>query len=158
MIIKNLSPQGKFLHIKVAGYSTKKWLGSYAILDIPEITSKSQLNLNAHEEAMIAEVATTGEDFIKVDETFYYKLQATVGSTGSCSGTTSLSATTITVKEGLTTSFTIYPGSNCLISAYTLNNVSHLTDLSNVSASTTVTIANIKQDYKIYAAFKVFGT
>ena len=53
MIVKNSGPKGKWLHTKINGYTEKVWLAAYSSLDIPYVKSKADLNLNAHEEAII---------------------------------------------------------------------------------------------------------
>lgn len=152
MKITNTSAKGKWIHVKINGFSYKKWVAGYDSIILAEVTSKSQLNLNAHEEALIHVTEHTGVDPDPTPE-FYYKVQAArVGSTG---GTTSLSATSVMIADGLNVSFTVYPESSYYLSAYTINGVAHAR--TSVSATTTYTITNITQDQNISVAFARFG-
>lgn len=152
MKITNTSAKGKWIHVKINGFSYKKWVAGYDSIILTEVTNKSQLNLNAHEESLIHVTEHTGIDPDPAPE-FYYKIQATrVGTTG---GTTSLSATSVMVADGLNVSFSVYPEASCYLSAYTVNGV--VQTRTTVSATTVYTITNIKQDKNISVAFASFG-
>ena len=153
MKIKNKSAKGKWIHAKKNGYTERYFIAGYSEVNLPFITSKSQLNLNAHEEAMIHVEEKFGVDPDPTPE-FYFTVQASrLGSTG---GTTSLSATTATVAEGLSVSFSVYPESSYYLSAYTVNGSS--VAMATVSATTIYTISNITQDQSISVAFARFGS
>ena len=163
MIITNISPKGRFLHLKISGFSSKVWLESYGSIELPAVTERSQLNLNAHEEAIIKTEENTGvkmSEYVAHDEelfdaTYKYKLQATVVGVG---GTTSLSAMSLSVQDNLGVSFSIYPSTNYYISAYTINAVNKLTTISNKSASTTtVSFEKLIKDTNVKVGFSPYG-
>lgn len=163
MIIRNISAKGRFLHLKISGFSSKVWLESYGTLDLPAVTERSQLNLNAHEEAIIKTEENTGIKTIEAvahveelfDAAYKYKLQATVVGVG---GTTSLSAMSLSIQDDLTVSYYIYPTTSYYISAYTVNNVNRLSTITNKSASTTtVTFAKLTKDTNVRVGFSPYG-
>ena len=155
MEITNRHPKGKWIHVKKNGYTEKVWLPAYSTVDLPYVTSKNGLNLNAHEEAIIHVEEKFGIEVDGVEDTFKYTIAMTEGSTG---GTTSLSATTLSVNEGLNTSFYVYPEASFYVSAYTVNNTSKISSIADVSASTiTATVTNIQEDKNIFVGFAAFG-
>jgi len=155
MKISNKSGKGKWIHVKINGFSYKRWLAGYDSIILNEVTRLSQLNLNAHEEAMIhAEEHTGHEPDPTPTPEFYFSVTASVlMNTG---GTTSISAATVSVAEGLNLSFSVYPTSNYYLSAYTVNGIAQTR--ATVSASTVYTLSNITQDKNISVAFAQFGS
>jgi len=154
MKITNNFAKGKWIHVKINGVSYKKWIAAYSSIILPEVTRRDQLNLNAHEEAIIHTEEHTGHE---PDPTptpeFYYIVQAT--STGRVTGgTTSLSGASVTVAEGLNLSFSVYPDVGVTyLSAYTVNDVAQ-TIVSSASTATTVyTLSSINQDKNIVVSF-----
>jgi hypothetical protein len=152
MKLQNKSAKGKWIHVKINGFSYKKWLAAYDTINLPEVTSLSQLNLNSHEEAMIHEQAHIGIDPDPTPE-FYFVVSATKGATG---GTTSLSGGSVSVAEAMNLSFSVYPQVNYYLSAYTINGTSMT--ISTPSATTVYTLSNITQDRNIYVAFSRYGS
>lgn len=73
MKIQNKSPKGRMLHIKINGYSYKKWLAGYASLELPEVTRLDQLNLNAYEESRIHVQGHAGIDIDPTPAPFMQK-------------------------------------------------------------------------------------
>ena len=69
----------------------------FSTINIPYAHRKSDLNLNAHEEAIIHVEEDLGIDVDNVEDIFQFIISATVGDTG---GTTSLSAATLVVNDG----------------------------------------------------------
>jgi len=154
MKVTNTGAKGKWVHVKINGYSYKKWVAAYGSVTLPEVTSRSQLNLNAHEESMI-HAEDHGQIFPKpIPPEFYYTINATrLGTTG---GTTSLSASSVSVAKGMSLSFSVYPESNYYLSAYTVNGIAQ--GRSTPSATTVYTLSNIVQDENISVAFATFGS
>lgn len=151
MILQNKSPKGKWIHVKINGFSYKKWIAGYGSINLPEVTSLNQLNLNSHEESMIHVQEKTGIDPDPTPE-FYFTVKATTPTTG---GTTSLSGASVSISEGMNLSFSVYPQSNYYLSAYTINGASQT--ILTPSATTVYTLSNIKQDKNIAIAFAIFG-
>jgi hypothetical protein len=154
MKITNKSPKGKWIHVKINGYSYKKWVAGYDSIVLAEVTNKKQLNLNAHEEAMIhAESHGIVDDPSgHKKEVFYFMVQATSGA----HGTTSLSGSSASVLDGMNLAFSVYPAANYYLSAYTVNGIAQATK--TPSASTVYTLSNITQDKNISVAFAAYGS
>lgn len=154
MKISNTSAKGKWIHVKINGYSYKKWIDGYGSIILPEVTNKSQLNLNAHEEAMIVAEEHTGHnpDPTPTPALFYVVSATRLGATG---GTTSLSGASVNVADGLNLSFSVYPQSGYYLSAYTVNGVAQAR--TTVSANTSYTLSTITQDKNVSVAFAAFG-
>ena len=151
MKLSNLSPKGKWIHIKINGYTYKKYIAGYDNLTLPEVKSIEDLNLNAHEEAMIHLKDHTGEN-LNPGEFNYIINTRVLSSTG---GTTSLSGSSISIAENMSLSFSIYPQTSYYISSCTINNVTQT--LATPSASTVITMSNITQDKNIAVGFSRYG-
>ena len=154
MKIANNSPKGKWVHVKINGFSYKKWVAGYDSIKLGEVTSKTQLNLNSHEDAMIkaAKKGTEIDPASRTKELFYYSVAATTG----VSGTTSLSGGSVMIQDGKKATFSVYPQANCYLSAYTINGVSQTKV--TPSATTTYSTFAIVQDSAIRVAFAAFGS
>lgn len=150
MKISNKSAKGKWIHVKINGFSYKKWLAGYDSIILDEVTKISDLNLNAHEESMIHAEEYIGVNIDPSDPfSFNVRMICTTG------GTSSLSAATVTIADGMNLSFSVYPETNYYLSAYTSNNRAQT--IRTASADTTYTLTKIKQDKNIYLAFAAFG-
>lgn len=150
MKITNKSPKGKWIHVKINGFSYKKWLAGNDSIILDEVTKISDLNLNAHEESMIH-----AEEYLRVNidpsDPFYFNLKM-ICATG---GTSSLSAATVSIADGMNLSFSVYPDANYYLSAYTVNGIAQT--MKTKSATTVYTLSKIKQDKNIYMAFAIKG-
>ena len=156
MKIRNTSPKGKWLHVKKNGYTEKVWLAGYSTIDLPYVTSRNDLNLNAHEEAIIHAEEVLGREVDNIQDIFKYSVNVIELGSG---GTSSLSASTVSINEGMNLSFEIHPETNYYLSSYTINSVSYLSSVSNTSASTiNSVIANIQEDKEVRIGFAVFGS
>jgi len=155
MKIRNTSPKGKWLHVKKNGYTEKVWLAGYSTIDLPYVTSRNDLNLNAHEEAIIHAEKALGHEVDNIQDIFKYSVNVIAMGSG---GTSSLSASTVSINEGMNLSFEIYQKDYNYISAYTINSVSYLSSIGNTSARTiSSTITNIQEDKEVRIGFAVWG-
>lgn len=152
MKVKNNSPKGKWVFVKIKGYSYKKWISGYSSLDIPEVSRIDQLNLNAHEEALLKVREKTGKTpGVNPVEDFYFSIKATNSTSG---GTTSLSASTIYVPYESNISFSVYAETNQYLSAYTVNGTTQsIPVMSAATGTTSYTLSNIEQDKNIFVSF-----
>ncbi len=156
MIIKNKKPVGRWYHIKKNGYVKKYWIAAYSQLELPFVDSSDEILQNAHEKSIENTEEKYGVEIDNIEDIYKYKITVTEGATG---GTTSLSASTVSVNSGLNLSFNIYPEINYYLSAYTVDNSSVLGDISDPSASTiTTTIQNITDDKVIFVGFSPYGS
>ena len=151
MKIQNKSPKGKWIHVKINGYSYKKWLAGYDSIILNEVTRRDQLNLNAHEESMIHAEEHSGVN-IDPSDPFSFLVKVASILTG---GTTSLSGASVTVADGMNLSFNVYPQTGYYLSAYTINGVAQTR--TSTSATTAYTLSSIRQDENIFVAFARFG-
>lgn len=157
MKITNPKPKGKWIHVKKNGYTEKVWLAGYSSIELSYVEKRTDLNLNAYEEAIVKAEENTGVEVDSKTDIFQYKITMTEAT--STGGTTSLSATTLYIDEGMNTSFYIYTTSDDYLSAYTVNNISYIGNISDPSATTiTATISNIKEDKDVYVAFARNGS
>lgn len=155
MIIRNQSPKGKYVHVKINGYSYKKWIAGYTSLNMKEVDRISQINQNAHAEAIIKEEANLGIEVDNVLDLYKYTISVSTTGTG---GTSSLSATTVNVNQGLSSTFSVYTESNEHVTGFTINNTNFLGSISNTSASTiNYTVNNIHADQNVQVWFGVNG-
>ena len=111
-----------------------------------------QLNLNAHEEALLKVREKTGKTpGVNPVEDFYFSIKATNSTSG---GTTSLSASTIYVPYESNISFSVYAETNQYLSAYTVNGTTQsIPVMSAATGTTSYTLSNIEQDKNIFVSF-----
>jgi hypothetical protein len=155
MIVKNPSPKGKWIFVKINGHTTKKWLAGYSSLNIPEADSTQDINLNSHEEAVLK----YKEKFNKYPGDIYtpeyfYTIAASESNTG---GTTSLSGGSVTVEAGKDYSLDIHTESNTYLTGYTIDGT--VQSINTPSADTTTYILRkIEDDKDIIVGFAEYGS
>ncbi len=160
MKIQNTSPKGKWIFVKIKGFTYKKWVSGYSSIILSEVTSLSDLNLNAHEEAInnYREKYGKSPDPQPTESTYFavYATTSTATTTSVTGGTTSLSAATVYAPYQSNVFFSVHALADRYLSAYTINGVSQSVPvMSAATATTTYTISSISQDKAISVSFGI---